>query len=163
MTPSNQPYTRERETVAQLNRDALSAVMGETRMQLPAHALTQWRPTVRITGYVRGVTLGNVWCLATDGNLGLFTYWNGLAFIGHVQHFEWTEPLVTQVTVVKKHPDGTKTVRAMTLQRTHGAPPTLYTFYSMAGTRSGDCAPVSPKGPKKLTKVQQHAALLASI
>ncbi len=132
-----------RARVRQLNSDAMVAVLNETGMTLPAHTLREWRPTTRVTGYVNGITVGNVWCLATNGLLGLFTYWNGVAFLGHIKNFVWTEPVVTMFGV-----------------RASGAPAALYTGSTgstLAQVRKG------PKREKKKSRLTVLDELLATI
>lgn len=76
----------QRATCAQLNADALSAVMEETGVQLNAATFRQWRPTIRNIGAIAGVSRTKATVLATDGNLALFVDESG-PFFGHVQHF----------------------------------------------------------------------------
>lgn len=53
---------------AQMNADALSAVLQETGVQLNAATYRQWRPTVRNIGVISGVSTTKATILATDGN-----------------------------------------------------------------------------------------------
>ena len=87
----NETEASDRATIAQLNRDALSAVQAETGITIAAHQYSKWRPTVRTTSTIQGLDSACT-CVATDGMLGIFVLpvahpTLGTAFIGHACHF----------------------------------------------------------------------------
>lgn len=125
-----------RATVAQANRDALSAVCEEFGIRLRPDTYAKWRPTVRTYGSIRGVEVG-VRCVATDGLLGVFVpvaadgHRMGRWFLGHVAWFEWS--------------DGD--------EQCTGAPATLFSV-SVSGTVVEATRPKA-RAPKVLTERQR--------
>lgn len=118
----------DRERIRQLNAEAMGRVLVETSISIRPDALSKWRPTRRVRGTIRGV-VGEVWCLATDGILGVFVFDGGnahgalgKAFLGHVMCFEWT---ATDMAEPFKDEETGETTYHVTITGV-GAPPTLY-------------------------------------
>lgn len=158
----NEHDAATRETIAQLNRDAMSRVKEETGLTFRADSWQLWRPTARTRGTIRGV-VESVTCLGTDGILGAFVFdfdqthaSLGSAFFGHVAHFEWDEERKLKVPV--KEEDGTE--RTVTITQHRGAPPTLYSAAKCAQQRRKDQASGQPRRKATSKKVSKLLATL---
>lgn len=81
--------SRERETVALLNSQALSRLMAEHQLYIQAKDFPNWRPTARSSGEIPGVA-SNVTIIATNGLLGYFVVDENPSvpvLCGHIQCF----------------------------------------------------------------------------
>ena len=76
----------ERAEVQRKNIAALSQLMGQYNFQIPSKVFKLWRPTKRNRGQVLGVHEG-LEIVATDGILGWFITFEGVAWQGHIGHF----------------------------------------------------------------------------
>ena len=158
-------WAAERTTTAQLNRDALVAVVAETGMALPAATWAQWRPTVRTRGQIVGVVEG-VTCVATDGILGIFVFDRGqahptlgTAFKGHVASFTWDEERKLKVPV-KDEVTGEE--RTTTVTQRRGTPPTLFSTPKATASTAGATGGTKPRKPK-VDKVAKHLKELEAL
>lgn len=116
--------------VAQLKRDEMSRILGRTGVLLRPDELSKWRPTVVTRGTIGGMPCA-VTCLATDGNLAIFEtstaegHTLGQYFLGHIQHFQWSESVVSMIMyydpVSRRH-------RMAKITKDSGAPGPLYSM-----------------------------------
>lgn len=79
-----------REQAANANEQGMNEVLKESGLVIDPSRMRGWRVTKRTPGHILGVA-GNLTCIATDGNLGIFVQPSGFALWGHVQHFVWDE------------------------------------------------------------------------
>ena len=103
------------------NRRALVELMLEHNITIPAKQFDKWRPTVRKTGRIDGVSNG-LTCIATDGLQGYFLRQDREPLIGHVHWFKWDEPDVSYVPYIDEH--GQKKFFKQVTD--HGAPGALF-------------------------------------
>jgi hypothetical protein len=89
-----------------------------SRHTLVMHDLRGWRATSPTLGRIEGVE-GNLVCVATDGNLGVFERADGTALLGHVQNFIWAN--VKEITL--KYKDEFGCDRFIQREIDRGAPP----------------------------------------
>lgn len=80
--------TRERETVALKNAQALGRLMRDYSLYIPAHDFPNWRPTASSSGNIPGVA-SNVTIIATNGLLAYFVFDDPSVPVlcGHIQCF----------------------------------------------------------------------------
>lgn len=90
---------------------------------IPQKSFDEWRACEVTAGYIRGLEhLGILDCLATDGLQGLFVNMIGEPMLGHVECFDWNEPVVSYVPYIK--PSGE--VGYFKSVKDHGAPGSLH-------------------------------------
>lgn len=115
--------TMERDEVARLNRDSLSALIEQHKLYISQRDIDRWRPTVPTSGTIDGFyDLGEMVCIATDGLQAYFLLPSGQPFIGHVQMFHWDVPVVSMVPYV----DESGQVRFFKSVKDQGAPAALH-------------------------------------
>lgn len=93
--PYAQEQTIDRDSVRWKNEQALSDIMREYSLTIPAHDFKNWRPTLRVSGSIPGVA-PHVTIIATNGILGYFVYEDITVPVlcGHIQCFDGkVEPL----------------------------------------------------------------------
>lgn len=81
--------TRERDSVALANSQALARLMQEHQLYIQAKDFPNWRPTARSSGEIPGVA-SNVTIIATNGLLGYFVNDENPSvpvLYGHIQCF----------------------------------------------------------------------------
>ncbi len=96
--------TLQRDEVQRLNRDALTSLMRDHNLFIPARDFHIWRPTKRTFGDIQGI-VGEVEIIATNGLLAYFLTATQEVFYGHIQKFSGkVEPLfsVPKSTNIKK-------------------------------------------------------------
>jgi hypothetical protein len=79
-----------RDAARSANEQGMNEVLRESGMTIEGSRMRGWRVTKRTAGHIKGVA-GNLTCIATDGNLGIFVRNEGGALWGHVQRFIWDE------------------------------------------------------------------------
>ena len=94
---SDESHASEVADVRQKMQDALSKVISESGLAINPDEWGQWRPTKRVRGTLHGVVEA-VTCIATNGILAIYVFdfgqahpSLGVAFKGHVAHFEYSD------------------------------------------------------------------------
>lgn len=107
-----------------LNRRSLVELMREYNITLPAKQFDKWRPTVRKTGRISGISDG-LECIMTDGLLGYFLRGDKEPLYGHVGWFIWDQPDITIIPNPNyRGKPGEK--KFITIVKDRGCPSTLH-------------------------------------
>lgn len=115
--------TIERDEVSRLNRDGILSLIELHKLFIPRRDMDRWRPTVPTSGTIDGFfDLGDMLCIATDGLQAYFILPDGRPWLGHVQMFHWTEPVVSMVPYIDEHGQQ----RFFKSVKDQGAPAALY-------------------------------------
>lgn len=155
---SAQSRAGQAEDVAQLKRDEMSRLLERTRILIRPEEFSKWRPTIPTRGEIPGLPVAVI-CLATDGNLGMFEttadegHNLGRFFLGHVQHFQWSEPVVSTITYYDK---AAKRYRQAKITKESGAPGPKFSLPKQAKPHT------DPK-PKKETKKAIRARMILDL
>lgn len=145
--------TINRDDTAWENAKALSKLMEQHHLFIPARDYPKWRPTVPTAGVVDGFyreasPFSVMTCIATDGILAYFLLADDSTWIGHVGHFRWNEEVVSMVPYLKNGE-----VRYFKSVKDCGAPAAL--FKKTPPPRAESTKKAKPKKAKAKTKRQQ--------
>lgn len=151
-----------REQARSANEQGMNEVLRESGLVIDPSRFRNWRVTKRTPGHIKGVA-GNLTCIATDGNLGVFLR-NGGALWGHVQHFIWDEV----VEVVLKIKDEFGEDKFIKREVSKGPPPPKFGTSSEASVykildKQLKGKPVRKATPKDEEKAKKREKLLNSL